>query len=345
MTIAAMLTVVGLALFLVWGLKTGIDFTGGSLMEITFLQDRPSNDEINEALKDFDLGEATLQPYGEKGIIIRSKFLDEETHQKVLEALQDKFGETDPSASSGSIEEAEGTEAQEKPQVNIEGLPEGVTVSEVQMSEGAETQKSVIQEERFESIGPSIGQELKVKSIYAVIIAIIGIALYIAWAFRKVSKPVTSWKYGVISIIALAHDVLVVIGAFVLLGKFLNVEVGVSFIAALLTVLGYSINDTIVIFDRIRENLPRSEDDFETTVNNSINQTMARSINTTLTTLSSLVAVFFFGGETVKFFALALIIGITSGAYSSIFIASPLLVVWQKLAERRLDPSVRERRG
>jgi len=188
------------------------------------------------------------------------------------------------------------------------------------------------QEERFESIGPSVGKELKTKAFYSIVLAIIAIVLYIAYAFRKVSYPVASWKYGVFAILALVHDIMLVVGVFAVLGKFMGVDVGLPFVAALLTVLGYSVNDTIVVFDRVRENLGRiSKITFVDLVNRSLNETLARSINTTLTTLLALIAIFFFGGATIKFFALALIIGIFSGAYSSFFIACPLLV----LANRR----------
>lgn len=188
-----------------------------------------------------------------------------------------------------------------------------------------------LEEKRFELIGPSIGSELRKKTTVAMILTLIAITLYIAFAFRKVSRPVKSFEYGIASLIALFHDILVPVGIFSLLGEFYNVEITIPIIAALLTILGYSVHDTIVIFDRIRENLlRRSSQSFEETTNWSLNQTLGRSINTVLTVLIVLFAIFFFGGETLKYFALALIIGIGSGAYSSIFIASPLLVSWYK---------------
>lgn len=188
-----------------------------------------------------------------------------------------------------------------------------------------------IEEKRFESIGSVIGKELKQKSTGSIILVSLAIILYIAWAFRKVSKPINSWKYGILTVVALLHDIILPLGLFAVLGKFLNVEIGAPFIAAILTIAGYSVNDTIVVFDRVRENLIKEGDgNFENIIEKSVNQTMARSINTTLTTLLALAAVYFFGGETIKYFALALIVGIASGAYSSIFIASPLLVTWYK---------------
>ena len=190
-----------------------------------------------------------------------------------------------------------------------------------------------LEEARFESTGPAIGEETKNKALWAMGLVVIMIMVYVAWAFRRVNFPVRSWKYGVIAVIALFHDILITIGAFSLLGYFLRVEVDVSFIAALLTILGYSVNDTIVVFDRIRENVLRqgSAFDFGEVINRSVSQTFMRSFNTSFTTLMALIAIFFFGGETVKYFAFALIVGITVGTYSSIFLASPLLFSWSML--------------
>ena len=186
-------------------------------------------------------------------------------------------------------------------------------------------------EERFDTIGPSVSKELKTNTAYAIFWAALAITLYIAWAFRRVSEPVKSWKYGISAIIALLHDIIIPTGVFAVLGHFLGMEVDVLFVTALLTIMGFSVHDTIVTFDRIRENLlKRRHDAFETIVEDSINQTIARSINTTLTTLLSLFAVLLFGGEMIRPFALALIIGIGCGAYSSIFLASLLLVQWNR---------------
>ncbi len=188
-----------------------------------------------------------------------------------------------------------------------------------------------VEELNFEEVGPTIGKELKKKSIDALIIVIIAIVFYVAWAFRKVSKPVASWKYGVAAIIALIHDILIVAGVFAVLGKFCGVEVGVSFIAALLTILGYSVNDTIVVFDRARGNLFKGgRETFEEVINRSINETISRSLNTSITTFLALWAVYAFGGESIKYFMLALMIGVIVGTYSSIFIAGPLIVAWEK---------------
>ena len=193
-------------------------------------------------------------------------------------------------------------------------------------------------EKRFDAIGPTIGQELKRKSIYAIIFVLVLIVLYIAWAFRKVSKPIASWKYGVVAVTALFHDVLIPTGLFSVLGKFAGAEVDTLFVTALLTILGFSVHDTIVVFDRVRENLRNSLGrgvDFSAIVEQSIKETIVRSINTSLTVILSLLAVFLFGGESIRYFTLTLIIGVVIGTYSSIFIASPLLVTWQLFSNRQ----------
>jgi preprotein translocase subunit SecF len=198
-----------------------------------------------------------------------------------------------------------------------------------------EKEGASFKELQFDAVGPSIGKELKSKSFNASILAILMIALYIAISFRKVSLPVASWKYGVSSIIALAHDIIIALGFFAFMGHFYGTEVNTTFIAAILTILGYSINDTIVVFDRIRDNLPKSQETFENTVNISINQTLIRSLNTSLTVILSLLAIYFFGGDSIKDFALALIVGVISGTYSSIFVASPVLVIWDNITRAK----------
>lgn len=178
----------------------------------------------------------------------------------------------------------------------------------------------------------TVSRELKSKSIWALLVAILGIMAYIAWAFRKVSRPVESWKYGLGAVIALVHDVLITVGVFAALGHFAGIEVGVPFIAALLTILGFSVHDTIVVYDRTRENLLRSsaKEQFPEIVNRSLNETLVRSINTSLTVLLTLLAIYIFGGETIRDFSLALLVGVFFGTYSSIFIATALLVTSYK---------------
>ncbi len=187
----------------------------------------------------------------------------------------------------------------------------------------------------FNAIGPAIGAELRTKAIEAIALAFIAIMAYIAYSFRKVSVPVESWKFGFITILTAFHDTIIPVGAFVILGKFYGWEVDTPFVVAVLTIMGYSINDTIVVMDRVRENLRRMSGTFEHIVTESLKQTYVRSINTTLTVLLAILAVYLFGGQTLKPFALALMLGIATGAYSSIFIAPPLLVTWEKLRRKR----------
>ncbi len=275
-TLSGTLVVLSILSLFLWGLNFGIDFTGGSLLEVEFMGDRPTVVEVQDRLTDFNLNSLVVQPMGERGMILRFQDTSEEIHQQILDSL-------------GEVEEM-----------------------------------------RFDSVGPSIGEELKQKSLYAMFVVLLAIIAFIAWAFRKVSKPVASWKYGLSAIIALFHDTLIVLGVFAVLGHFLNIEINTAFIAAILTVLGYSVNDTIVVFDRIRENLPKSDEDFENTINTSINQTITRSINTSLTTLLVLISILIFGGATIRDFVLALSIGVFVGTYSSIFLASPILVSFEK---------------
>ena len=275
-SISGTLVVLSIISVFLWGLNFGIDFTGGSLLEVNFTGERLSVIEIQDKLGGLNLKSLIVQPIGESGMILRFQDTSEEIHQEIITVL-------------GEVEEM-----------------------------------------RFDSVGPSIGEELKKKSVYSIIIVLIAIIMYIAWVFRAVSKPVASWKYGLSAIIALFHDTIIVLGVFAVLGEFFNIEINTAFIAAILTVLGYSVNDTIVVFDRVRENLPKSEDDFEGTVNTSINQTITRSINTSVTTLLVLVSILLFGGDTIKGFVMALAIGVFIGTYSSIFLASPILVMFEK---------------
>ena len=188
----------------------------------------------------------------------------------------------------------------------------------------------------FDSVGPAIGSELRGDSLKAIIIALLAICVYIAIVFRAMRRTLSPWIMSFATMVALTHDILVPLGVFAYLTHFKGVEIGAVFVAAILTILGYSISDTVVVFDRVRENILRGhltkDKSFGQVVHESIMQTLVRSINTNITTLLSLVAIYFFGGASIRYFALALIIGIFSGAYSSIFIASPVLV-W--LSRRR----------
>ena len=192
-------------------------------------------------------------------------------------------------------------------------------------------------EKRFDSIGPVVGRELKQKSITAIVIVLLAIMIYIAAVFRKMFVVISPWVMGVAAMLALFHDIMIPIGVFAILGHLHNVEISAVFVAAILTILGFSVSDTVVIFDRIRENVIRNrvKEEFGRLVHISVMQTLTRSLNTTFTVLLSLIAIYFFGGESLKYFSLALIIGIFLGAYSSIFVASPLLVFWAKWLKSR----------
>ena len=196
-------------------------------------------------------------------------------------------------------------------------------------------------ETKFSDIGPTLGSELRSQAILAIILVSLLIVMYVAFVFRKVSKPVSSWSYGLITIITFVHDVIIPIGLFAILGYFFGVEVDTLFVVAILVVLGYSINDTVVVFDRVRENLLGIDEEqrsskFEEVVEKSVKDTLARSINTSFTTLLSLLAIYFIGGEVTKAFSLAMIAGVISGAYSSIFISAPLLVTIKKHNDKKL---------
>ena len=287
------LVLIGAGIFslLFWGLHFGLDFTGGSLLEIEWKGETPANETIKNDFSKLDLGEVFLQPTGEKGLMLRFKDVDETGHQKVLTSLK-ALGE--------------------------------------------------LEEKRFDSVGPVIGQELKDRAFSAILLVLVLIVIYIAFAFRKVSRPVASWKYGLAAVIALFHDIFIPAGIFSILGHFKGVEIDLLFVTGLLTILGFSVHDTIVVFDRIRENLRKGTGkDFEDTVNLSINQTIVRSINTSLTVFFTLLAIFIFGGESTKYFALLLMIGILFGTYSSIFVASSLLVTWEKYRQKRISRKLR----
>jgi preprotein translocase subunit SecF len=192
------------------------------------------------------------------------------------------------------------------------------------------------EEKRFESIGPTVGKDLAKNAIYQLVLVSLGIMIYLAYAFRRVPRPLTSWQFGIAALVALFHDLLIVLGIFSLLGHYKGVEVDSLFVTAMLTVLGFSVHDTIVVFDRIRENLRViSGESLEVIVNHSISQTVVRSLNTSLSVLLVLLAMLLFGGESIYYFVLALFIGIIAGTYSSIFVASPILVIWQRWRQKK----------
>jgi preprotein translocase subunit SecF len=188
---------------------------------------------------------------------------------------------------------------------------------------------------RVETVGPTVGAELLKNAIIGLVVASVAIVLYIAFSFRKVPRPASSWRFGITAVITLLHDALLVVGIFSLLGHFLHVEVDSLFMTALLTIIGFSVHDTIVVFDRIRENLLKINEPFEEVANVSLNQTIGRSLNTSVTVILVLVALLIFGSTATYWFTVALLIGIVAGTYSSIFNATPLLVVWQNWSDKR----------
>ena len=292
---SGILVLVSLLGLFIWKLKPGIDFKGGSFLEVAVTsQNKIEAQDLSVKIQEQmpDIGEVRVQPT-EVGFILRTKSLSEEEHQKVLSSLKE---------------------------IHSLGTEDSV----------------IVEEKRFESVGPMVGKELKNKSVWALILASLAIILYIAWSFRKISKPVASWKYGMGAVIALLHDLIIVTGVFAILGHFLNYEIDLLFITALLTILGFSVHDTIVVYDRTRENLIRNpQKTFEETVNKAINETLHRSISTSLTVFMVLLALYLLGGDSTKNFVLALLIGVVFGTYSSIFIASTLLIVWQKIGKKK----------
>lgn len=325
------LTVLSIGAIAAWGLKLGIDYTGGTLMEVGFNETKLGNQEIQDALAPLNLGEITIQASGEKTAFLRFKDVDENTHQAILTAL-----ETKAAAPAGDGTAAAPDTASQPAEIQAQNANGEAVAVNAETAPTEATGSKYVYQKSFESTGPIVGNELKTSTIWALLLAMAGIVLYIGWAFRKVSYPVSSYKYGICATIALLHDVIITVGIFAVLGHFFGIEVGVTFLAALLTILGYSVNDTIVVFDRTRENLLRGRlTDFEEIVNHSVNETFVRSINTSFTTLLMLFALYIFGGPSIGVFVLALLIGITFGTYSSIFIASPLLVTWQQYDIRK----------
>lgn len=305
LTVAALIILISAGMIATFGLKPGIDFTGGSLTEIRYAS-LPEKADVESALAPMNLGTIAVrasESEAGKGYLITTRSLSE-SERKTLESNLKSIG-----------------------------------------TEGEVTQ--------FTSIGPVIGQELKDKAVWAIGAVLVLIIVYVAIAFSGIGKPVSSWVYGFTTIAVLGHDILLPIAFMSVYGHFVGAQVDVLFITALLTVLGFSVNDTIVIFDRIREKLqqnrtesrknipvPGGKDHVEITytltrpfgalVEEAVNETMTRSINTSLTVILALVALYFFGSSVTHTFVLTMMVGVVSGAYSSIFIASPLLVVYQE---------------
>lgn len=301
--ISALLMLASIVLVAVKGIPQSIEFRGGALMEVAYTGEVPAFDAVRTSVDSLALGTTVVQPSGEKGYIIKTRDLTEAERQSLVSAL---------------------------------------TVS------GAYT----LEEKSFTSIGPSVGHELKQKALISLILVVLGIILFVAYAFRKVggkeesgkkggeSTHISSWKFGFTAVVTLAHDVIITTGAFAIFAIVFGAEADTLFVVALLTVLGVSVNDTIVVFDRIRENLDmdmknKTNKSFETVVGESISQTMARSVNTSLTVVLVLLALYFFGPVSTKIFALTMTVGMLVGTFSSIFVASPVLVVWEKMSRNK----------
>lgn len=275
--ISILIILPGVLALILWGLKPGIDFTGGQEMEVSGSLNQT---DVTNIVGSTGVKDITVTTSGSDRLLIRYSDIgvgeSQAVHQKIVALLATKN----------------------------------------------------ISETSFSSVGPSVSKDITRNAGIAVALASIAIILYIAFAFRNTPPPVSPWSFGVAAIIAVLHDALLVLGLFAILGHFLGVQIDALFVTAVLTVIGFSVHDTIVVFDRIRENLRRYNKPFEEIVNDSILETFARSINTSVTVILVLLAFFLFGGQSIKYFILALLIGILSGTYSSIFNASPLLVVY-----------------
>ncbi|HBY57239.1 MAG TPA: protein translocase subunit SecF [Candidatus Atribacteria bacterium] len=267
--ISSVIILIGLISIIFQGFDYGIDFAGGTLLQIRF--DKPiSTEEVRNVLGEFNLSRSTIQNLSENEFVLRTEKIDQEQRKEILSSFRENLAELD-----------------------------------------------IL---RVETVGPVIGENLKKLAIYALLFAFIGIILYITIRFE--------FKFSIISIIALLHDCLIVLGIFSLFHK----EITISIIAAVLTIVGYSLNNTIVILDRLRENIKlKTRESFENLINISVNQSLSRTINTALTTILPILALYFFGGNILSDFALALFLGMVAGTYSSIFIASPLLLEWNKI--------------
>jgi len=264
------------------GLRPGIDFTGGSSMTLQFPESPSVTQQgMREALSSQGYSESTVQNLGNNSFFVRTKELDEEAKDSLVEGLT-------ISLAPGSADVLQG----------------------------------------FDLVSPVVAQETVLNAFWAVLAAAVGIFFYIWWAFRNVPSP---FRYGLAAIVALLHDATIVVGIFAILGEVLQMEVNTMFLIALLTVIGYSVNDTIVVFDKIRENvLIYANRPFPEIVNLSIAETIGRSINTSFTLLVTLLALIFFGGATIREFLIVLLIGVVAGTYSSIAVASQILVTWEQ---------------
>lgn len=286
--ITGLILVAAVGALVVWGLPLGIDFKGGSLIQVEYPGGRPEIALIEEQVATVPVGAVSVRAAGETGVNIRTSSLTPEAHSAILAAL------------------------------------------------GGEKVKEL----SFTSVGPSLGAEFTNKALWALLAVAFAIMLYIAWAFRKVSRPVPSWGYGLIVVLMLAIDIVVPAGFFAWYAHFTGAEVDSLFIVALLALLGYCVNDVIVIFDRIREHLSQNEktglrEEFEVTVGKSIDETMVRSLNTSLTTALALIALIWLGAEATRNFAIVMLVGVIIGTFSSICRSAPLLIPLAKWFSKR----------
>ncbi len=275
--LAVVLVLTSFALMAKFGIRQGVDFTGGTVIETRYVADMPETIDVAalqaQDIRSFKTGTSTY------------KFISTKSYDELRPIL-------------------------------IEAVAQG---------------KYIYEETQVNTVGPTLGLELKRKAGIAIAVVVLAILAFIAFSFREVSRPVSSWKYGVIAMVTLLHDIIVPTGVYVLLSYYFGAEIDTLFVIALLTILGISISDKIVVFDRIRENLKSGNiKNFDDVVGVSLKQTFTRSINTSVTVILALVALFYFGPEATKFFALTLTVGMIVGTYSSIFVASPLLTVWNK---------------
>ena len=278
--IVGLLLVVALGAIATFGLKLSIDFTGGSLVQVSYPNGRPALADIQSQISVVPLGSVSVRASGENAVSVRTRTMTPAEHEAVLTALSQNASTT---------------------------------------------------ELAYTSVGPTLGGQFANKAIWAIIAVALAITLYIAFAFRKVSRPVPSWGYGLTVIAILVHDLIIPAGFFAMYAHFMGGEVDALFVTALLALLGYSVNDTVVIFDRIREHLAFNEKTnnkelFETTVGKSISETMTRSINTSLTVVLALLALSALGAPATRDFSLVMLVGVIAGTYSSILIAAPLLI-------------------
>jgi len=286
--ISIVLLIIAIAAISLWGLNFGIDFKGGTLIELSF-NSKIEGTQIKNVLSGIgSLSNIIVQKTGDNSVLIKTAPLTKEQVEEIKSSLTEKIGEN--------------------------------------------------REIQLETVGPTIGKDTTKKAIYAVILASIAIIIYIAWAFRTVPKPANSWRFGVCAIIALIHDIVIVIGAYAIFGHFFGYEVDSLFITALLTVMGFSVHDTIVVFDRIRENLRLyPSKTFDKNINDSVEQTFVRSLNTSLTLVIVLLALLVMGGSSIRPFIATLLVGVSIGTYSSIFNASIILSIWQNSAQKKLE--------